>query len=61
MRPLSLKMTGLRSFVEMPEPITFDRNLGLFAIVGETGAGKSSILHAIIYALWNKCTWDERG
>jgi exonuclease SbcC len=54
-------MTGLRSFVEMPEPITFDRNLGLFAIVGETGAGKSSILNAIIYALWNKCTWDERG
>jgi exonuclease SbcC len=54
-------MTGLRSFVEMPEPITFDRNLGLFAIVGETGAGKSSILHAMIYALWNKCTWDERG
>src|SRR5207244_8484261 len=34
------------------------RDRGLIAIVGDTGAGKSSILEAITYALYNATTWE---
>lgn len=37
------------------------RDLGLVAIVGDTGAGKSSILEAITYALYGATTWDQRN
>lgn len=59
MRPLRLKLKGLRSFRSEVE-IDFS-NFGLLAIVGDTGAGKSSILEAITYALYNATTWDQRG
>ena len=59
MRPLRLQIKGLRSFRSQIE-IDF-RDLGLFAIVGDTGAGKSSILEAITYALYNATTWEQRG
>ncbi|HZR93040.1 MAG TPA: SMC family ATPase [Gaiellaceae bacterium] len=59
MRPLRLEIKGLRSFRAEVE-IGF-RDLGLVAIVGDTGAGKSSILEAITYALYNATTWDQRG
>lgn len=59
MRPLRLQIKGLRSFRSEVE-IDF-RDLGLVAIVGDTGAGKSSILEAITYALYNATTWDQRG
>jgi len=58
-RPLRLTLSGFRSF-RAEQTIDFS-NLGLFAVVGDTGAGKSSILEAIVYALYNKTTWDERG
>jgi exonuclease SbcC len=58
-RPLRLRVKGLRSFRSEVE-IDFS-NLGLVAIVGDTGAGKSSILEAITYALYNATTWDQRG
>ena len=32
--------------------------MGLFAIVGDTGSGKSSILEAIVYALFAGVTWE---
>jgi DNA repair protein SbcC/Rad50 len=50
---------GLRSFRTERE-IDF-ADLGLVALVGDTGAGKSSILEAITYALYNATTWDQRG
>lgn len=56
MRPLTLTIEGLRSY-RHPCTIDFtDRNL--IAIVGDTGAGKSSILEAITYALYNATTWS---
>ncbi len=59
MRPLRLQIKGLRSFRSEVEISLVD--LGLVAIVGDTGAGKSSILEAITYALYNATTWDQRG
>jgi DNA repair protein SbcC/Rad50 len=58
-RPRLLRVKGLRSFRTERE-IDF-ADLGLVAVVGDTGAGKSSILEAITYALYNATTWDQRG
>jgi DNA repair protein SbcC/Rad50 len=58
-RPLRLRVKGLRSFRAERE-IDF-ADLGLVAVVGDTGAGKSSVLEAITYALYNATTWDQRG
>ena len=52
MRPLKLELTGFTCFKEL-QSISFD-DLELFAIVGQTGAGKSSILDAITYALFGE-------
>ncbi len=55
MRPLRLEMKGLRSYRERVE---LDLSGGdLFAIVGDTGSGKSSILEAMVFALYNGTTW----
>jgi exonuclease SbcC len=34
---------------------------GLIAIVGDTGAGKSSILEALFFVFYGGCTWDHRA
>ena len=52
MRPIKLELTGFTCFKEL-QSISFD-DLELFAIVGQTGAGKSSILDAITYALFGE-------
>ncbi|MBO0746280.1 MAG: SMC family ATPase, partial [Candidatus Dormibacteraeota bacterium] len=59
MRPRHLWMQGLRSY-RQPAEVDFTKD-GLLAIVGDTGAGKSSILEAITYALYNATTWDQRN
>lgn len=57
MRPLRLKFQGLRSW---REEVTVDfESLGLFALIGDTGAGKSSILDALYFALYGSLTWDS--
>jgi DNA repair protein SbcC/Rad50 len=58
-RPLRLTIRGLRSY--RGECAIDFRDRGLIAIVGDTGAGKSSILEAITYALYNATTWDQRA
>ena len=59
MRPLTLRMSGLRSY---RSEVTIDfGDPGLIAIVGDTGAGKSSILEALFFALYGGCTWDHRA
>ena len=53
MRPISIEMEGFTSFRER---ITIDfSTLGLFAITGPTGAGKTSIIDAMTYVLYG-CT-----
>ena len=59
MRPLRLVIEGLRSF-RTPVMIDFGA-YDQIAIVGDTGAGKSSILEAITYALYGKTTFSGQG
>ena len=58
MRPLKLVVEGLRSF-RAPVKIDFEDRDQL-AIVGDTGAGKSSILDAITYALYRQTTFSKQ-
>jgi exonuclease SbcC len=55
MRPLELTITGLRSH-RGTTTVTFPDDWQLAAIVGLTGAGKSSLLEAIVYALFGSGT-----
>jgi exonuclease SbcC len=50
MRPLRLEVEGFTSFAE-PTELDFS-SLDLFAITGPTGAGKSSLIDAMIFALY---------
>jgi exonuclease SbcC len=59
MRPLTLKLSGLRSY-RREQSLDFGDG-GLMAIVGDTGAGKSSLLDGIFFALYGGCTWDRRA
>jgi len=59
MRPLVLKIRGLRSYREEVEIDFRDRDL--FAIIGDTGAGKSSILDALCFALYGTATWSGKA
>lgn len=59
MRPLTLSLRGLRSYLTEAH-IDFS-NVGLVAIHGDTGAGKSSLLEALSFALYGGCTWDMRS
>jgi exonuclease SbcC len=58
-RPLKLKFRGLRSYRGQLEVDFTDVNL--MAIIGDTGAGKSSILEALFFALYGGSSWDKRG
>ena len=53
MRPINLKIQGINSYVTEQE-INFDKlsESNLFGIFGETGSGKTTILDAIIIALY---------
>jgi exonuclease SbcC len=58
-RPLRLQIAGLRSWTTERELHFTDVDLA--AVVGRTGAGKSSILEAIVYALYNTSTYERRA
>jgi DNA repair protein SbcC/Rad50 len=58
-RPLRLEIQGLRSYVDA-RVIDF-RDRDLLAIIGDTGAGKSSILEAICFALYGSASWNAKA
>ena len=60
MRPLRLTVEAFTCFKERQEPLDLS-GLELFAIAGPTGAGKSSLLDAIIYALYGRVPRMRRG
>jgi len=56
MKPVCLKMQAFGSYVK-PEPIDFTRlTQNLFLIAGDTGAGKSTIFDAIVFALYGEAS-----
>src|SRR5690242_6276674 len=59
MRPLRLDLQG---FTVFRDPTTVDfTDADFFALVGPTGAGKSSVLDAICFALYGTVPrWDDR-
>ena len=59
MRPLRLRIEGLRSFRSEVEIDFRDRDH--VAVIGDTGAGKSSILEAITYALYGKTSFGRQA
>lgn len=56
MRPLQITFRGLRSYIT-EQTIDF-RGRSLVGITGDTGAGKSTILIAINFALFGTCTFE---
>ncbi|TVZ05036.1 SMC family ATPase [Trebonia kvetii] len=56
MRPLQLSFSGIRSYPGPVGPLDLTGKR-LIAIVGDTGAGKSTVLEAISLALYGNCTW----
>jgi DNA repair protein SbcC/Rad50 len=59
MRPIHLTFSGLRSY---RQEATIDfTDLNLVGIIGDTGAGKSTIIEALSFALYAKKTWEGGG
>ncbi|MCY3610041.1 MAG: SMC family ATPase [Gemmatimonadetes bacterium] len=59
MRPLRITIEGLRSF-RGEVPIDFAGRVQI-AVIGDTGAGKSSILEAMTYALYGQTSLGSRS
>ena len=61
MRPIRLEMTAFCSYCEKTV-IDFSQlgEEGLYLITGDTGAGKSTIFDAIVYALYGEVAGDFR-
>jgi DNA repair protein SbcC/Rad50 len=60
MRPLQLSFSGIRSYAGAVGPLNFTGKSSI-AILGDTGAGKSTILEAITLGLYGNCTWSGGG
>ncbi len=60
MKPIKLMISGFNSFIER-QTIDFTNitSHGMFGIFGPTGSGKSSILDAITFSLFNKTDRDS--
>ena len=60
MRPISLQMTAFGSYAEKTT-VPFDSlRQGLYLVTGDTGAGKTTIFDAIVFALYGVASGSER-
>jgi exonuclease SbcC len=60
MRPLQLSFSGIRSYAGAVGPLDFTGKSSI-AVLGDTGADKSTILEAITLGLYGNCTWTGGG
>ena len=61
MRPIRLSIRGVRSFRTEPETVIDFEGRDQLAIIGDTGAGKSSILEAMTYALYGQVSFTAHA
>lgn len=60
MRPILLEMTAFGSYAKKT-PVDFNRlTHGLYLITGDTGAGKTTIFDAIMFALYGAASGPDR-
>ena len=62
MRPIKLKMSAFGPYAGLTE-IDFSKlgESGIYLITGDTGAGKTTIFDAIVYALYNEASGNSRS
>ncbi len=60
MRPIKLTMTAFGSYADTTEIPFSDLKNGLFLVTGDTGAGKTTIFDAIVFALYGELCGAER-
>ncbi len=53
MRPESIQVEGFSAYRSMEEPVEFG-GVDFFSITGPTGSGKSSLIDAMIFALYGR-------
>lgn len=58
MRPIRVTIEGLRSFRTEPATTIEFNERDQIAIIGDTGAGKSSVLEAMTYALYGQTSYS---
>ena len=59
MRPIRLEMTAFGSYKDK-SVVEFNRISGLFLITGDTGAGKTTIFDAIVFALYGQLSGTNK-
>ncbi len=61
MRPICLKMTAFGSYSETVTVPFSDLTHGLYLVTGDTGAGKTTIFDAIVFALFGEASGSDRS
>ncbi|MCR5090049.1 MAG: SMC family ATPase [Oscillospiraceae bacterium] len=61
MRPICLKMTAFGSYADTVTVPFSDLKQGLYLVTGDTGAGKTTIFDAIVFALYGEASGSDRS